>query len=502
MSDAKGPCGTFLCWVGIAGRANVRLARDETRALSKDSGSREPRLTPTDRPTDRPTDLPAPSTDQSGYWVLSKMENFDECLKALGTPWIVRKAATKFCGENMEIVRHVGSTIHVTTLNPKGSWYRVYDTSRVVTGEDAAGNRCQVRTGWDGTVLCATMESPQFGRCETWRYVKGSTMVVKTTFHTRVAGESEEAAETEEETAGSNGNNGTTKAHTCYWIYERMEVLEQHLGHGSLKQLKKQLAEDQKRVQQSTTKDSRYMRSILLDWKRWESPADEFIIPGGRTVRAHRRHKTKVDLSRGMSPVRTSQGGTPAISASPSGSQLNKMAMSIAESHQTVSVSSLGTTDESERKAASKELQGIMSSPQRHHLPAHPKRVPSPGMMDANNPTNTHHPGMTRRFGSTDNLSDTGYSSYKRDAHAHYRSTSGESLASMQSSTRRGARPQGLPSAAETTLSLKLHEFVETYGITSVIPVRNPHDTELTASCRRNSSSVSSSRSFAVVRRR
>ena len=27
------------------------------------------------------------------------------------------------------------------------------------------------------------------------------------------------------------------------------------------------------------------------------------------------------------------------------------------------------------------------------------------------------------------------------------------------------------------SLSLKLYEFVETYGITSVIPVRNPHDT-------------------------
>ena len=242
------------------------------------------------------------------------------------------------------------------------------------------------------------------------------------------------------------------------------------------------IQDDQKRVQQSTTKDTEYMRSILLDWKRWESPADEFIIPGGRTLRAHRRPKGKVDrssMSRGMSPSRTSQGGTPAMSASPSGSQLNKMAASIAESQPTVSVSSIGTTDETdrERKVVSKELQNIMSSPQRHHLPTHPKRVPSPGMMDASLPSSTHHPGMTRRFGSTDNLSERDFPSYK---HPHYRSTSGESLASMQSSTKRGGlvKPQGLPSAAETNLSLKLHEFVETYGITSVIPVRNPHDTD------------------------
>jgi hypothetical protein len=42
-------------------------------------------------------------------------------------------------------------------------------------------------------------------------------------------------------------------------------------------------------------------------------------------------------------------------------------------------------------------------------------------------------------------------------------------------------RPKGphdkSPTAAETLMQLKLHEFVETYGITSVIPVGNPHDT-------------------------
>lgn len=413
-----------------------------------------------------------PTADLSGYWVLSKTENFDECLKALGAPWIVRKAATKFCHENMEIVRHVGHTIHITTLNPKGSWYRVYDTSKVVTGEDVAGNRCEVKSGWDGTVLCATMESPRFGKCETWRFVRGSTMVVKTMFSPKPEG-SREAQEKGSPDGPNGSGSGSGKKHTCYWIYERMEVLEQHLGHNNRKLLKKHLADDQKRVLQSTEKDTSYMRSILLDWQRWESPADEFIIPGGRTLRTHRRYKGKVDVSRGLSPARTSQTGTPvSLSASASANQLSKMGQSVAvsESQPTISVSSVGTADGS----VSKEIQNIMSSPQRHHLPTHPKRVPSPGMMDANHPTNTHHPGMTRRFGSTDNLSERDYTL----KHPHYRSASGDSLSSMQGSIKRQPlRPHSPPSAAETNMSLKLHEFVETYGITSVIPVRNPHDT-------------------------
>ena len=373
----------------------------------------------------------------------------------------------------MEIVRHVGHAIHVTTLNPKGSWYRVYDTSKVVTGEDVAGNRCEVTSEWDGTVLCATMESPRFGKCETWRFVKGSTMVVKTTFYTP------------ESNVRDDEDDSKTQSHTCYWIYERMEVLEQHLGHNSRKLLKKHLAEDQQRVRQSTEKDTMYMRSILLDWKRWESPADEFIVPGGRTLRAHRRHKGKPDRAskgvspRGLSPAGTSRSATPGLSLSPSGTQLNRMAgnaqsAAVSESQPTVSVSSAGTADEKcTPSLVSKEIQNIMSSPARHNLPTHPKRIPSPGMMDSNNPTNTHHPGMTRRFGSTDNLSEL--SSFK---HPHYRSTSGESLASIQSS-KRGAHLKSHvpPTAAETNMSLKLHEFVETYGITSVIPVRNPHDT-------------------------
>ena len=413
--------------------------------------------------------------DLSGYWVLSKTENFDECLKALGTPWIVRKAATKFCHENMEIVRHVGHAIHITTLNPKGSWYRVYDTSKVVIGEDLAGNRCEVKSGWDGTVLCAAMESPQFGKCETWRFVKGSTMVVKTTLYPKSEGSHGEQAS--QGSPGGSSNASAGKKHTCYWIYERMEVLEQHLGHNNRKLLKKHLADDQRRVLQSTEKDTKYMRSILLDWKRWESPADEFIIPGGRTVRAHRRHKGRVDVSRGMSPAPTSQTATPSLSASASANQLSKMGQSslaISESQPTISEKSTGTADD--RSSVSKEIQNIMSSPQRHNLPTHPKRVPSPGMMDPNHPTNTHHPGMTRRFGSTDNLSEREYS-YK---HPHYRSASGESLSSIQGSTKRqpALRPHSPPSAAETNMSLKLHEFVETYGITSVIPVKNPHDTD------------------------
>lgn len=344
-------------------------------------------------------------------------------MKSLGVPWIVRKAALKFAQNGMEVIRHTGSTINITSLNPKGSWHRVYDTSKTVVGKDVTGKACDITTRWDGSVLCSTLKGSAFGTCETWRYVKGSTMVVKTSF--------------------TIPQGDGTKEAMCYWWYERMEVLEQQLG-STKKMFHKHLAADQKRIDHATRKDTAFMRDILLDWERWESPADEFIVLEGVTRGSSSLRRQRNPQSRQRSPS-TSRSCTPKnMSASPSSSTLNKI------------------PDTAQKND---EISTILSS-HKHHLPVHPiKRAASPGLVN-----DGRHPGMTRRFGSNDNLSDIA------NIPPHYRSASSESMSSMQARKIRDQINKQM-NVTESHMSHKLNEFVETYGITSVIPVRTPHDT-------------------------
>lgn len=345
-------------------------------------------------------------------------------------PWIVRKAALKFAQNGMEVIRHSGSAISVTSLNPKGSWHRVYDTSKTVVGEDVTGKKCDITTHWDGSVLCSTLKGSSFGTCETWRFVKGSTMVVKTCFTIPTTHTERQA----------------TKEAVCYWWYERMEVLEQQLG-STKRMFHKHLAADQKRIDHATRKDTKFMRDILLDWNRWESPADEFIVLEGG-LRGSKKQKNAPSRQRSPS---TSRSCTPqTMSASPSSAALNPRSSEISNT----------------QNPKHDEVAAILSS-HKHHLPVHPiKRAASPGVVNDGG-----HPGMTRRFGSTDNLSDI------TSRPPHYRSASSESLSSAQARKVRDQIQQKQLTVTESHMSHKLNEFVETYGITSVIPVRNPHDT-------------------------
>jgi len=231
----------------------------------------------------------------------------------------------------------------------------------------------------------------------------------------------------------------STKEAVCYWWYERMEVLEQQLG-STRKMFHKHLVADQKRIDHATRKDTAFMRDILLDWDRWESPADEFIVLDGVTRSSMR--KQRKPASRQRSPS-TSRSCTPmTMSASPSSSGLNKIS-----------------------DTKNDEVAAILSN-HKHHLPVHPtKRAASPGLVNDGG-----HPGMTRRFGSTDNLSEIA------SRPPHYRSASSESMTSVQARKVRDQLTKQM-NGTESHMSHKLNEFVETYGITSVIPVRNPHDT-------------------------
>lgn len=60
------------------------------------------------------------------------------------------QAALKFAGSAIDVISHHGSAMRVTSLNAKGSWYRVYDTEREVTQQNAEGVRCKTTAWWDG----------------------------------------------------------------------------------------------------------------------------------------------------------------------------------------------------------------------------------------------------------------------------------------------------------------------------------------------------------------
>lgn len=379
--------------------------------------------------------------------MLSKTEHFDEFMKSLGVPWVIRKAALKFGSSSVEIIAHTGNVVRITTLNPKGSWDRKYDTSKKIMIKDIAGTECEVTTSWEGNVLCSKLEGSSFGECETWRYIRGNTLVIRLCVRPKEGPEA-----------------------VSYWWYERMEALQQHLG-PTRSVLLRHIMTDQKRVRLATRKDTKFMRSILMDWQRWRSPADEFILPQG-SVRKKRR-------PRGRSPMTSTTTSPLTRSASASNNALHTMigsdkllnSDSASETHADKDVSIAGGRVSELGKTAfqgGKQAELPLHPGSRHNLPAHPVvRAPSP-VMDTS--------GMLRRPVSTENLLEMAH-----QRPAHYRSPSNDSLTnanqSVSGAKSRASGSEETPSAAEAVMVLKLHEFVEDYGISSVIPVSNPHDT-------------------------
>lgn len=374
---------------------------------------------------------------------------------------MIRKAIIKFGSTSVEVIAHTGTRVSVTTLNPKGSWFRVYDTSKAINQTDVTGQTCRVVTSWDGDVLCSKLEGSPFGTCESWRYVRGNTLVVKTSVKPREGPEA-----------------------VCYWWYERMEVLQQQLG-PTRTALLRHIAADQKRVRHATKGDTEFMRSILLDWTRWESPADEFIIlqRGRKMVSSRARRQSR---ARRPSPSASSACSPLTMSASPSNNALNTIpsgekpmdgdSVSEQEKKKDISISGKGieprnysaASTSMDSSVAAQKSSDITFPVLKHNLPAHPvKRAASPGIETSSKSA------LSRRFGSADNLSESSIPQRP----LHYRSPSSDSTANAFASVVKKTAGHEVPSAAEALMVLKLHEFVEDYGITSVIPVANPHDT-------------------------
>lgn len=154
------------------------------------------------------------------------------------TPPSSPQAALKFGSSSIDVVAQAGAEVKVTSLCAKGSWTRAYDTTREVRQRNPEGALCTTRTWWEGRVLRSRTEGSPLGPCESWRYVRGDSMVVRTAV------------------ALASGKGEAS----MFWLYDRHTALERHLGAGGRGQLRKQIAADQKRVQQATQKDNRYLQ--------------------------------------------------------------------------------------------------------------------------------------------------------------------------------------------------------------------------------------------------
>jgi len=64
------------------------------------------------------------------------------------TLWL--QAALKFAGNAIDVISHAGVVMKVTSLNAKGSWYRIYDTEKEVTQPNAEGVMCKTTSWWEG----------------------------------------------------------------------------------------------------------------------------------------------------------------------------------------------------------------------------------------------------------------------------------------------------------------------------------------------------------------
>ncbi|KAL4447172.1 hypothetical protein ABPG77_007205 [Micractinium sp. CCAP 211/92] len=205
-------------------------------------------------------------SDFTGYWAL---------------------AADKFGGSAIDLISHSGSAMRVTSLNAKGSWARVYDVDREVVQPNAEGTPCKTTSWWEGRVFRCRMEGSSLGVLESWRYLRGNSMAVRTSLR----------LPPRPPTPGSpplSGGGGHEVV--MFWFFDRMEALQRHVARGRVGgSLLQQIETDQRHVQKATRKDTQYIRDVLLDWQRWRSPADDFIqlaSPPLLSRATHRRRRS------------------------------------------------------------------------------------------------------------------------------------------------------------------------------------------------------------------
>lgn len=381
----------------------------------------------------------------------------DEFLRTLGFPWIVRKAALKFGCGSVDIISHVGTAIRITSLNCKGSWTRTYDTERLIQQPNVEGVICKTTAWWEGTVLRTRLEGSPLGTCDSWRYRRGDTLVVKTSIKRPREPEA-----------------------VCFWCYERMQSLQQHLGGTTRGHLLRALAADQRRVERATRRDNAYLQKVLLDWDRWTSPADEFIrITANSTYPSSKRQSQYGSTGRLRSRASPTSGSPQhGMSQNPSASSLFAVAspeQSAIRSRLAVSANAVDSSLSALAQEPSLALPPAQRA-QQASAPA-PKALPAADVTFPPLPPSASQPtSFIRPTASISQASEAAATSTSRRA-LHYRSPSAESVTISALTPTSAPSQASPPTGTEALMVYKLHEYLDSRGIVSVVPVTHPHDT-------------------------
>ncbi len=285
-----------------------------------------------------------------------------------------------------------------------------------------------------------------------------------------------------------------------------MQALQRHVGGESSKSyLLKALAADQKRVQQATRKDNAYLQKVLLDWDRWTSPADEFIrvvspLPYAGAAGGGSRSSRQPAGSQASSRLRSraSPAGSPSIgvSQSPSTSSLSGLASQHHDGGRSrlSAAAGNGTQTHLPTSRSAAELSALANAaPTATVAPVATSpgsEVPSPGSHARKPSVESAGPSATSTTTSAVAAAATAaaVASVSRKTH-HYRSPSTDSVNIGQFTPSRGGVGSGAgayagsgtsqspPTGPEALMVFKLHEFLDSRGITSVVPVTHPNDT-------------------------
>ncbi|KAK9838477.1 hypothetical protein WJX81_001623 [Elliptochloris bilobata] len=401
--------------------------------------------------------------DLSGVWRQVKNENLDGFLKELGFPWVVRKCAIKYGSQSTDIVRQKGSSLSVTTVNAKCSWTRTLQEGRETVVHNADGVPCKASASWDGQIHKSRLEPltvPAWAdmrrvlATETWRYIDGGLMVVRSSLRP------EKGRET-----------------VMFWFLERLDdepapqrscfgVTSRHAA----------LARDQKRVQNATEKDNAFTRYLAHNVGHWTTPADQYM----KLRASERAARDSAVLSRSTSPrSHTSALASPfAGSPMPPGGAMP------------ISRDAGGAPAAHAAPAAGGAAPAAAGAPEWGPAAVAGQQCPTPSLPPRHGYTLSRGssggsalpPGLPLAGGPAAESGAGSGGSGMLHAHAAAARRSSNALsdlgAGVQSpgSTSRARRPAG--ESLEAQLSHKLAEYAENRSITSVVPVCDPLTTD------------------------
>ncbi|KAK9819583.1 hypothetical protein WJX72_000010 [[Myrmecia] bisecta] len=393
--------------------------------------------------------------DLSGYWQQIKNEGLDQFLKELGYPWVVRKMAHKYGSKSTDIVKQKGAVLKITTVNAKASWTRVLHEGKTVSQADAEGIMCKTTSWWDGDVHKSRLEGASHGATESWRYMEGGLMVVKTTLHL---------------------DKG--RQVSVLWYLEAIAPPHKRgsvSGHAPLRTISR----DQKRVQRATAQDTTYLRQLARKKSVWETPADTYIGVGA----SEHDYKDSHFLSHGASSPRSAASRSPPshspLVSSPLAQDAEKRAPAAfpvsapGSAADLTAVASQGSEGD-QRGAESKgtvEVQDVATStsPEARQSEAGSTRPKEPAG------------GRPQSVGSAYEGDAAEKSPLSGSSRLRHVSGPG-STDGLEGSLASGSRTRAVPESLEAQLSYKLQEYAENRSITSVVPVENPlttHEPEL-----------------------